>query len=83
MNSKFEFFDCIAHQNSEFETHVFGDEAMSKTLEIPLYHVRLPATNPRAIGNETNTKSKVNVFSAISKRGCLGILVIYFFLNCF
>ena len=48
---------------------------MSKALEIPLYHVRLPSNNPRDIGNSTNTKMKVNVFSAICRRGCSGILV--------
>ena len=48
---------------------------MSRALEIPLYHVRFPASNPKAIGSETSTKMKVNVFSAISRRGCCGIVV--------
>jgi len=61
--------------NCSFDFHIFADEAMSKALEIPLYHVRLPSNNPRDIGNSTNTKMKVNVFSAICRRGCSGILV--------
>ena len=72
----FERFEwCSAHETCSFNYHIFSDESMSRALEIPLYHVRFPASNPKAIGSETNTKMKVNVFSAISRRGCCGIVV--------
>ena len=65
---------CLRNTNENFNSYVFGDEALKKTLEIPLYHARLQSSRPRAIGSSTNTKSNVNVWSAISKRGCSGIL---------
>ncbi len=66
---------CLNHRNETFNNYVFSDESTVKALEIPLYHVRFPSTHPNAVGNETNTRMKVNVWSVISKRRCPGIVV--------
>ena len=75
---------CLAHQNCKFNFHVFADESMRRSLEIPLYHSRLPCSNPCAIGKENNIKAKVNIHTSISRRGCSGIVVsklFFFFIN--
>ncbi len=46
------------------------DESTTRTLEIPLYQLRLPGSQSlMKIPKRTNKKAKVNVFAAISWRG--------------
>jgi hypothetical protein len=68
---RFEY--CLNHRNDHFDNYIFCDESTIQALEIPLYNVRFSSTHPNAIGNRTNMKMKVQVWSVISRRGSPGI----------
>ena len=51
---------------------------MVKSLEIPLYHSRLPKKYPEYTGSSKKFTTKLNIFVAISYRGASQFVVLFY-----
>ena len=71
------FIWCLLNIENNFENYIFVDESMIRSLEIPLYHSRLPAKYPDYCGSSKKYTTKINIFGAISYRGASRFVVIY------
>ena len=60
---------CLKYKKSDFSNYIFTNETMIPLWDLPIYHLRLPGSYPRAIPSTTKYRKKVNIFGGISFKG--------------
>ena len=69
---------ALENLGNSFENYVFIDESISRTLEVPLYHWRVPGSQSSIkVPFKTNQRAKINIFGAISWHGASQFIVSY------